>query len=155
MLGDRLLEVNGINVQTCGSAFVGRVLKETSSARIVVLRKLASEEIQYPKIIQDHEIIPSPIEENSNAMSEHFNNDKFLPGSAETADWREISALQSDLAMLMRELEVTSRAKRDLERDLAIRKNHDLKLENENARLKKQIEELTRRRQTSVDYVSC
>ena len=155
--GDRVIEVNGVNVQSVGEEFIGRLLKGTSSARLVVLRKFNSHQSDScsNSVQADHEeIIPSPVEDDDDLIDQHYSNKKFVSGKAELADWREMSALQSDFTMIERELEVTSRAKTKLERDLALRKKRDSLLESENARLKAQIEELVRRRQTSIDYVS-
>ena len=99
-------------------------------------------------------IIPSPVEDDDDVIGGRFSNGNF-GSKSDVVDWRDMNAMESDLSMLMRELEITARAKSDLERDLAVRKNRDLVLESENARLKNQIEDLVRKRQTSIDYVSC
>ena len=155
IVGDRLIEVNGVNVQSAGTDFINRLLKSTTAARLVVIRKSFSDQSSCNMLEDQDEIIPSPDEDDDDVIGSTFSSSNFGSGKAELADWRDMNALQSDVSMLMRELEITSRAKSDLERDLALRKNRDVVLESENLRLKKQIEELVRKRQTSVEYVTC
>ena len=143
-------------MQSAGTEFINRLLKGTTSARLVVLRKSCSDQNPCCNIQEEQdEIIPSPVEDDDDVIGGPFSNSNFGSGRGDLSDWRDVNAMQSDLSMLMRELEITARAKTELERDLALRKNRDVALESENARLKRQIEELVRKRQTSIDYVSC
>nr|CAB3263052.1 uncharacterized protein LOC100187130 [Phallusia mammillata] len=152
--GDRLLEVNGVNVQSVGVEFVARILKETISARLVVMRRRETPAQECNRCILN---LPKDSQLTSSASpstrSEDTDDDDVImkdfdalkparPGSEEMADWREMTALKSDLSMLMRELEVTSRAKRELERDMARKRNQDVVLESENVRLRAMVTEL-------------
>ncbi|CAK8695109.1 unnamed protein product [Clavelina lepadiformis] len=141
--GDRLLEVNGINVLTVDSNFVTRILQDTTSARIVVLRNDTRKSKRGYKSPPD-EIIPTT-EKSIKAISspqENFTCDNVSFCTNEVADVTEMSALKCDLSMLMRELETTSRAKRELERAATRTSNHRVTLESENRRLKEKISEL-------------
>lgn len=161
--GDRLLEVNGINVQSVGADFVARILKETTTARIVVMRRKAVNAKECLCSFDDNLQVPASQSVSSSTKSEDTDDDDVImkdferskmneTGSEETADWREMTALKSDLSMLMRELEVTSRAKRDLERELARKRNRDVVLESENQRLKERIVEMAKACRCNESY---
>ncbi|XP_018669401.2 uncharacterized protein LOC100187130 [Ciona intestinalis] len=122
---DRLLEINGINVQTASLDFVNKLLKGSNSCKIVALRKF-NRSCNCDIHNGDGDVIDREM------TSQKPSNEKM-------SDWREMNALKRDLQMLMRELEVTSQANKELERDLARQKTINKALQRENNSLQQEL----------------